>query len=138
MVVVWAGAFSAIKHLLGAGLSAPEVAAGRYLVAAPGFALVLRSAGGLPEVSRRDLARIAVAGLLVVAGYHLSLNIGEEHTSSGTAAVMVGTAPGMTLGLAIVLGLERFSAWRATGLGLAFAGVVVVITLGAGQSVSLD
>jgi drug/metabolite transporter (DMT)-like permease len=84
------------------------------------------------------LARIAVAGLLVVAGYHLSLNIGEEHTSSGTAAVMVGTAPGMTLGLAIVLGLERFSAWRATGLGLAFAGVVVVITLGAGQSVSLD
>jgi drug/metabolite transporter (DMT)-like permease len=44
----------------------------------------------------------------------------------------------MTLGLAIVLGLERFSAWRAAGLGLAFSGVVIVITLGSGQSFSLE
>ena len=136
VAIVWAGAFAAIKHLLGAGLSAPEVAAGRYLVAAPGFVLVLRSAGGLPHVGRRDLARIAVAGLLVVAVYHLSLNLGERHTTSGTAAVVVGIAPGITLALAIALGLERFSAWRAGGLGLAFAGVVVVVTLGSGQSVS--
>ena len=40
--------------------------------------------------------------------------------------MIIGTAPGMTLGLAIVLGLERFSAWRAAGLGIAFSGVVVV------------
>jgi drug/metabolite transporter (DMT)-like permease len=44
----------------------------------------------------------------------------------------------MTLGLAIALGLERFSAWRAAGLGLAFSGVVVVVTLGSGQEVSLE
>ncbi|MDX6495842.1 MAG: hypothetical protein QOE17_1828 [Gaiellales bacterium] len=138
VVVVWAAAFSAIKHLLGAGLSAPEVAAGRYLVAAPGFVIVLFASGGLPGISRRDLGRVALAGLLVVAVYHISLNLGEERTTSGTAAVIVGTAPGMTLGLAIVLGLERFSAWRAAGLGLAFSGVVVVVTLGSGQSISLE
>ena len=62
VVVVWAGAFSAIKHLLDAGLSAPEVAAGRYLVAAPGFVIVLIASGGLPGVSRRDLGRIARGG----------------------------------------------------------------------------
>jgi drug/metabolite transporter (DMT)-like permease len=138
VVVFWAGAFSAIKHLLDAGLAAPEVAAGRYLIAAPGFVVVLLVSGGLPAVSRRDLARIAVAGLLVVSVYHLSLNLGEERTTSGTAAVIIGTAPGMTLGLAIVLGLERFSAWRAAGLGLAFSGVVVVVTLGSGQEISLE
>ena len=138
VVVVWAGSFSAIKHLLGAGLSAPEVAAGRYLVAAPGFVIVLIASGGLPGISRRDLGRVALAGLLVVAVYHISLNLGEERTTSGTAAVIIGTAPGMTLGLAIVLGLERFSAWRAAGLGLAFSGVVVVVTLGSGQSISLE
>jgi drug/metabolite transporter (DMT)-like permease len=44
----------------------------------------------------------------------------------------------MTLALAILLGLERFSAWRATGLAIAFAGVVVVITLGSGERVSLQ
>jgi drug/metabolite transporter (DMT)-like permease len=138
VVVVWAGSFSAIKHLLDAGLSAPEVAAGRYLVAAPGFVIVLIASGGLPGISRRDLGRVALAGLLVVAVYHISLNLGEERTTSGTAAVIVGTAPGMTLGLAIVLGLERFSAWRAAGLGVAFSGVVVVVTLGSGQSISLE
>jgi drug/metabolite transporter (DMT)-like permease len=138
VVIVWAGAFSAIKHLLDAGLSAPEVAAGRYLIAAPGFLLVLHTSGWLPGVSRRDLGRMLVAGLLVVAVYHLSLNLGEERTTSGTAAVIIGTAPGMTLGIAIVLGLERFSAWRAAGLGIAFAGVVVVVTLGSGQSISFD
>jgi drug/metabolite transporter (DMT)-like permease len=138
VVVVWAGSFSAIKHLLDAGLSAPEVAAGRYLVAAPGFVIVLIASGGLPGISRRDLGRVALAGLLVVAVYHISLNLGEERTTSGTAAVIIGTAPGMTLGLAIVLGLERFSAWRAAGLGLAFSGVVVVVTLGSGQSISLE
>jgi drug/metabolite transporter (DMT)-like permease len=138
VVVFWAGAFSAIKHLLDAGLSAPEVAAGRYLVAAPGFVIVLIAFGGLPGISRRDLGRVALAGLLVVAVYHISLNLGEERTTSGTAAVIIGTAPGMTLGLAIVLGLERSSAWRAAGLGLAFSGVVVVVTLGSGQSFSLE
>jgi drug/metabolite transporter (DMT)-like permease len=138
VVVVWAAAFSAIKHLLDAGLTAPEVAAGRYLVAAPGFVIVLIASGGLPGISRRDPPWVAAAGLLVVAVYHISLNLGEERTTSGTAAVIIGTAPGMTLGLAIVLGLERFSAWRAAGLGLAFSGVVIVITLGSGQSFSLE
>jgi drug/metabolite transporter (DMT)-like permease len=138
VVVVWAGAFSAIKHLLDAGLSAPEVAAGRYLVAAPGFVIVLVASGGLPGISRRDLGQVALAGLFVVAVYHISLNLGEERTTSGTAAVIIGTAPGITLGLAIMLGLERFSAWRAAGLGLAFSGVVVVVTLGSGQSISFE
>jgi drug/metabolite transporter (DMT)-like permease len=72
VVVVWAGAFSAIKHLLDAGLSAPEVAAGRYLVAAPGFVIVLIASGGLPGISRRDLGRVALAGVLVVAAPHLA------------------------------------------------------------------
>jgi drug/metabolite transporter (DMT)-like permease len=137
VVVFWAGAFSAIKHLLGSGLSAPQIAAGRYLLAAPGFAVALWMAGGLSGVSRRDLARIALAGLFVVTVYHLTLNEGERYTSSGTAAVIIGTAPGMTLALAIGMGLERFSWRRATGLGLAFAGVVVVVLLGSGQSISL-
>jgi drug/metabolite transporter (DMT)-like permease len=136
-VVVWAGAFAAIKHLLSTGVTGPEIAAGRYLVAAPGFAAALRmSRGG--GVSRRDMPRIVLAGVLVVSVYHLALNAGERQTTAGTAAVIIGTAPGITLGLALLLSLERFSTWRAAGLAVAFAGVVIVVTLGAGHSVSLD
>jgi drug/metabolite transporter (DMT)-like permease len=138
VVVLWAGAFAAIKHLLETGLSGPEIAAGRYILAAPGFGVALRASGGLPGIARRDLIRIALAGVLTVTVYHLALNAGEVHTTAGTAAVMIGTAPAITLALAVGLGLERFSGWRAAGLALAFAGVVVVITLGSGQRVSLD
>jgi len=138
VVVLWAGAFAAIKHLLEAGVSGPEIAAGRYILAAPGFGIALRASGGLPGIGRRDLARIAAAGVLTVAVYHLALNAGEVHTTAGTAAVVVGTAPAITLALAVTVGLERFSGWRAAGLAVAFSGVVVVITLGSGQHASLD
>jgi drug/metabolite transporter (DMT)-like permease len=138
VVLLWAGAFAAIKHLLEAGLSGPEIAAGRYILAAPGFGVALRASGGLRGIGRRDVARIAAAGLLTVAVYHLALNAGEVHTTAGTAAVVVGIAPAITLALAVGLGLERFSGWRVAGLAVAFSGAVVVITLGSGQHVSLD
>lgn len=137
VVVLWAGAFAAIKQLLDAGLSSPQIAGIRFLMAAPGFAYLLYRAGGLPAISRRDLVRIAVAGLCWVAIYHLALNQGELHTTSGTSAVIVGTAPGMTLGLAVLLGLERFSGWRLAGLTIAFSGVVVAVTLGSGRGLTV-
>jgi drug/metabolite transporter (DMT)-like permease len=136
VVVVWAGAFSAIKALLDHGTSAEDVAILRYLVAAPGFALLLWRAGGLPGLRRADALRVVAAGGLVVAGYHLSLNIGERYTTSGTAALVVALAPAMTLGLALALRLEAASARRALGLATAFLGVTVVVLLGAGQELS--
>ena len=137
VVVVWAGAFAAIKALLDHGTSAEDVAILRYLVAAPGFALVLWLARGLPDLGRGDSLRILGAGVLVVAGYHLSLNVGQRYTTAGTAALVVALAPSMTLGLSVATGLERLTARRTTGLAIAFAGVAVVILLGAGEELSL-
>jgi drug/metabolite transporter (DMT)-like permease len=138
VVVVWAGAFAAIKALLDAGTSAEDVAILRYLVAAPGFAVLLWLARGLPGLRRGDVLRIVAAGALVVAGYHLSLNVGQRYTSAGTAALVVALAPSMTLGLSVAMGLERLTARRTTGLAIAFAGVAVVILLGAGAELSFD
>jgi drug/metabolite transporter (DMT)-like permease len=136
VVLAWAGAFAAIKHLLDAGLTGPDVAAFRYLVAAPGFLIAYGLSGGLRGVGRADLARIAAAGFLAVGVYHVGLNEGERFTTSGTASVIVSTAPALTLAVAIVLGLERFSAVRTAGLGVAFVGVVIVVLLGAGETIS--
>jgi drug/metabolite transporter (DMT)-like permease len=138
VVVVWAGAFAAIKALLDHGTSAEDVAILRYLVAAPGFAVVLWLARGLPGLGRGDFLRILGAGVPVVAGYHLSLNVGQRYTTAGTAALVVALAPSMTLGLSVATGLERLTARRTTGLAIAFAGVAVVILLGAGQELSLE
>ena len=134
-VLVWAGAFSAVKRLTDDGVTAGDIAVARYAVAAPGFAVALWWRGGLPGLTRRELARLVVAGLLVVTAYHMALNIGERTASAGAASVIVGVAPALTLALAVSLRLERFSRRRAGGLALAFLGVLVVVLLGAGQRV---
>ena len=137
VAVLWAGAFSAIKALLEHGMAAGDIALLRYLVAAPGFALLLWRSGGLPGLTRRDAVRLAAVGVLVVVGYHVSLNVGTRYTTSGTAALVVALAPALTLVLATMLGLERATARRVAGLAVAFAGVAVVVLLGAGGELSL-
>jgi drug/metabolite transporter (DMT)-like permease len=137
VVVVWASAFSVIKVLLDHGFAAEDVAILRYVVAAPGFALLLWRVGGLPGLTRRDALRLAAVGVCVVVGYHVFLNVGTKYTTSGTAALVVALSPALTLLLAAGLGLERWNLCRAVGLAVAFAGVAIVVLLGAGGELSL-
>jgi drug/metabolite transporter (DMT)-like permease len=137
-IVVWASAFSVIKALIDHGVGAEQIALSRYLVAAPGFAFLLWRAGGLPGLNRRDATRLVVAGVVIVVGYHLSLNIGEESTASGVAALIVALSPALTMALAVAFGIERFSLRVALGLAVAFAGVVVVVGLGSGEELSFS
>jgi drug/metabolite transporter (DMT)-like permease len=138
VAVVWAGSFSVIKQLLDDGVAAGDIAILRYVIAAPGFAYILWRARGLPGLTRGDGIRVATAGLLVVVGYHMFLNVGERYTTSGIAALVVALAPGLTMLLAFVLGLDRISARRVVGLAVAFTGVVIVVTLGSGSDLSFE
>ena len=138
VVVVWAGSFSVIKGLLDDGVEAFDIAIARYAIAAPGFAFVLWRAGGLPGLTRRDAVRISVAGILIVVGYHVFLNVGTQYTTSMVAALVVALAPGMTLVLAALLGLDRMTTRRVVGLAVAFAGVAVVVALGTGDGLSVE
>ncbi len=137
VVVIWAGSFSVIKALLDDDVAAGDIAILRYAIAAPGFAFILWRARGLPGLTWGDAGRVVAAGLLIVVGYHMFLNIGTQHTTAGVAALVVALAPGMTLALAVVVGLDRLRARHVVGLAIAFAGVVVVVTLGSGSDLSL-
>jgi drug/metabolite transporter (DMT)-like permease len=136
VVVTWAGSFSVIKAALDEGVAAIDIAILRYAVAVPGFAFILWRARGLPGLTRRDAYRVVAAGALVVVGYHLFLNFGTRHTTSGIAALVVALAPGLTVVLAAAAGLERIRLRHVVGLSLAFSGVVVVVALGSSQSLS--
>ena len=138
VVVVWAGSFSVIKKLLDDGVAAGDIAILRYAIAAPGFAYVLWRARGLPGLTRVDAARVASAGLLVVVGYHMFLNVGERYTTSGIAALVVALAPGMTMIFAFALGLDRISFERVVGLAVAFVGVAIVVAFGTGSDLSFE
>ncbi|HJR95803.1 MAG TPA: DMT family transporter [Gaiellaceae bacterium] len=138
VVVLWAGSFSVIKKLLDDGVAAGDIALLRYAIAAPGFAYILWRARGLPGLSRDDALRVAAAGLLVVVGYHMFLNVGTRYTTSGVAALVVALAPGLTMLLAFVLGLDRIRPRRVVGLAVAFTGVAIVVAFGAGNELSFD
>jgi drug/metabolite transporter (DMT)-like permease len=138
VVVVWAGSFSVIKKLLDDGVAAGDIAIVRYAIAAPGFAYILWRARGLPGLTRGDAARVASAGLLVVVGYHMFLNVGERYTTSGIAALVVALAPGMTMIFAFALGLDRISFERVVGLAVAFVGVAIVVAFGTGSDLSFE
>jgi drug/metabolite transporter (DMT)-like permease len=131
------GSFSVVKTLLDHGVEALDIALLRYAVAAPGFAFVLWRAG-LPGLTRRDAVRLAAAGIAVVVGYHVFLNLGTRHTTAGVAALVVALSPALTLVLALALGLDRLRMAHVVGLAVAFADVAVVIGLGMGQELSLD
>lgn len=136
-IVAWASAFAVVKVLLDSGFSSQDLAIARYGVALPGFAYLLWRAGGLPGLGLRDAARVGLAGVLIVAVYHLSFNLGTSYTTAGTAALVVALAPALTVLLAAVLGYERLTSRRLIGVALAFAGVVVVIAVGSGATISL-
>ena len=138
VVVIWAGSFSVIKALLDDDVSASDIALLRYAIAAPGFAYILWRARGLPGLTRGDAVRVLAAGLLIVGGYHLFLNIGEQHTTSGIAALVVALAPAMTLILAVTLGLDRIRLRHVVGLAIAFAGVAIVVAFGSGSDLSFE
>jgi drug/metabolite transporter (DMT)-like permease len=137
VVVVWAGSFSVIKALLDDGVPAIDIAVIRYVIAAPGFAFILWRARGLPGLTRADAARVVAAGLLIVVGYHLFLNVGTRYTTSGVAALVVALAPGMTLVIALALGLDRVRLRNVAGLAVAFVGVAIVVAMGSGSELSL-
>ena len=81
--------------------------------------------------SRRDCS--------IVVGYHMFLNIGEQHTTSGIAALVVALAPGDDVDpRCSTLGLDRIRLRHVVGLAIAFAGVAIVVAFGSGSDLSLE
>jgi drug/metabolite transporter (DMT)-like permease len=62
-------------------------------------------------LTRGDAVRVVAAGLLVVLGYHLFLNVGKRHTTSGVAALVVALAPALLVVGGIALA-QRGLPWR--------------------------
>jgi drug/metabolite transporter (DMT)-like permease len=81
----------------------------------------------------RDLPVMAGLGLVGVTLNHLGYTVGLSLTSGSNGALIFATAPVWGLLLGIVLRLERGS-WRgASGLGLAVAGVALIVGGGLGS-----
>lgn len=130
VLVLWASAFIAIRAV-GDAISPGPLALGRQLVGAT--VLVAIAVWRRPPLpGPRALALIAVYGVLWFAGYTLVLNIAERHLDAGTVAMLVNIAPLLVALAAGALLKEGFPRPLMVGIGIAFAGVVVIATGGVG------
>jgi drug/metabolite transporter (DMT)-like permease len=123
-VVLWASAFVGIRDVADT-FSPGSIALGRLGVGVLSLGAILLRRGWTP-VGRRDLALIIGSGLLWFALYNVALNEAERHVDAGTAAMLVNTGPiflGVFAGLFLGEGLPRR---LLVGLGVAFAGAIVV------------
>lgn len=100
----------------------------RFLVAA-GLLLPYLAVRGTPlrPRSRVDVLAISVSGGLVVAAANGFLFVGQQYTTSATAAILISLTPVLTVGLAVVfLPGERLTRSRVAGVLLGFVGVGLV------------
>jgi drug/metabolite transporter (DMT)-like permease len=126
--LVWGVAYIFIRQGIVLGASPLLFAAVRYLLSAIAFAtiaLVRRE----PYPSARGLGVSAsVGGFLVIGLYGGFLYWGEQFTSGGYAAVLSTTAPILTVIVAyFLLRHEGLGTGSLVGIGVAFAGVVVLV-----------
>jgi drug/metabolite transporter (DMT)-like permease len=135
VLVLWASAFAGIK----AGLAAygpGQVALLRFGTASfvlAVYALAVRMR--LP--ARRDLPRLALAGLTGITIYHVALNFGEVKVSAGAASLLIAAGPVFTALLSVAFLGERLRWIGWIGIAISFAGVAL-ISFGEGGGFSFE
>ncbi len=85
-------------------------------------------------LGRGHLLALGGLGLVGIAINYVGYTVGLSLTSGSNAALIIATAPVWGLLLGVVLGLERGSWMGALGLGLAIAGVALVVGGGLGSA----
>jgi drug/metabolite transporter (DMT)-like permease len=123
-VVLWASAFVAIRAAL-PDYGPIYLAVLRFLVASAVLGIyALFSRMRLPE--RQDLPRIALCGLVGIAGYNLALNTGEQTVTAGAASLLANTGPIWTALLALWILGERLRVWGWVGIAISFTGAAII------------
>jgi len=135
LAAVWGSAFMAIKAGLGDlqdpayFFDAPVLfAAVRFDIAGVlMFGYALRATDRWRPRSRSGWLTVGVGSVLIIAGYHALLFVGERGTTSAAAAVIVSLSPVMTTAFArAFLPKERLTALGVLGMALGLVGVVVL------------
>lgn len=133
LFVIWANAFTAIKHCREV-LPPMELVLARFLPVVPLFlAWTFSSRRRLAETGealRSAPLRIAAMGLSGVLGYNFFLFFAQTGIKPGAAALLTTLSPLFTLILALVFLRERVPPRRILGIAVAFAGLFVVVRWG--------
>jgi drug/metabolite transporter (DMT)-like permease len=127
VVTIWAGNNVLTKSALGDHVQ-PRVYVLLRLLIVTVLLFGMLAVKGLPlGVRRADARTFLIAGISGFGAYNLLFVIGLSRTSAFSAAILVATAPVLTLLLAAALGIEPVARAQWTGVGIAFLGVVIFV-----------
>lgn len=102
----------------------------RFLMAAAIFAAILLVRRDKGTIAMKDVPQFLALGFLTITSYFYIQYTGLMYTTTINAALIVATSPVWTAVFGAVLGWERLQATGIFGIGVAFAGVSLVITGG--------
>jgi drug/metabolite transporter (DMT)-like permease len=123
-VLLWASAFVAIRAL-GDAFSPGSLTLGRLAVGALALTLIVRP-GRVPLPRGRPLQLIVLYGVVWFGAYNIALNAAERDLDAGTTALIVNIGPALIALLAGFIFKEGFPKPLLIGIGVAFAGVVLI------------
>ncbi|MEK9282443.1 DMT family transporter [Bradyrhizobium sp. ISRA442] len=97
-----------------------------------GFACLLPSALliGVRWPSRRDLPAVALLGVCFFGLFFIFYNIAVSYTTAARASLALATLPLHTMVVGALLGVERLTARKVTGVGIAVVGVTGALAAG--------
>jgi drug/metabolite transporter (DMT)-like permease len=135
MTIIWGANFTAIKYSL-EDLLPLSFNAIRFTTASIAMLIVALASRDTFKIARGDARKLFALGLLGNTVYQSLFITGMSYTRAGTAALILATTPLFTAILGRARKHEYFTARGVTGLLLAFAGIVMIIT-GGQKEVSL-
>lgn len=123
----WGSTYTAI-HVADEHLPPPVISGVRSVLTTLILLVITRVLGKSIRVSRRELPRLALVGLLFMSANNMLLTWGETMVPSGFASLVVSTMPIMIALLERLLpGGESLNARGWTGTLLGFGGIVVLV-----------
>lgn len=131
---IWGLAFIGVKIVLEEASFVTVNLARFFLASLALFPILLVYRRHRPLLSNLDRARILLAGICAVYGYHLSVNYGETLVPAGTAGLLANTTPIFAAVLARFFLGEKLGLWRIGGIIFALAGVAVIAVYGSGEA----
>ncbi|CAN5642724.1 DMT family transporter [soil metagenome] len=127
VVTVWAGNNVLTKSALDDAISPSVYVVLRLSIVACLLVALLKLRKQSFQIERTDIGRFIVAGVSGYAAYNMLFVFGLERSSAFSAAILIATAPVITLLLAAAFRVERVRRSQWIGVGIAFAGVAIFV-----------
>lgn len=126
--IFFASLVVAAKYVLNQGVPPFALAATRVFLATLFLAFIAWRVGGASP-RPRDLAHLALLGLLGVVLNQLLFIKGLQLTTAVNTAILVSTIPVFTLAIAVLLRREHFDPLRLSGVAVAMVGTAILLRI---------